>query len=140
MADAVMVELVRDELRRRSDTGGLASRAELREAVGVGASDLEAVLDALRELGEASEVEPDGFSCGVQEPAPTGGAALDEEPEPMPPAERVRVAEFAGGFDAQVMMPRAVANVLDAEALGKLLKAGIDTTPAEETFTFEVTP
>lgn len=148
--DPVMVELVRDEMRRVTDRGELASRAMLRDAVGIGAGDLQAALDALRDAGEASEVEPDGYRLGVEEEAPA--PARVEEPEPgvsLAEAEAgaprrqtaVQIGDYREEYSsAQVTMPRAVADVLDAAALGALLKAGIDTAAAGETFVFEVTP
>lgn len=150
MADRTVVGLVRDELRRITDRGELASRSELQAAVGVGAGDLQAALDVLRDAGEASEVEPDGFRLGLEDddepPARVAGApgVTVEEFEEQPP-RRVTAVQVGGyreeyGGPAQVTMPRAVAAVLDAQALGALVKAGIDTTDAGETFVFEVTP
>lgn len=164
-ADGTIVDLVRDELRRISDRGELASRQVLQEAVGVGAGDLQAALDVLRDAGEATEVEPDGYRLGVEEEAaldvPAAEAGWSGAPEPEPgvtlaeataggvgaaaPLGRRQTAVQIGQYreeysSAQVTMPRAVADVLDAAALGALLKAGIDTAAAGETFVFEVTP
>jgi hypothetical protein len=41
---------------------------------------------------------------------------------------------------ATVTMPRAMVDAIDADALGKILKAGIDAAPDGEAFVFEVTP
>lgn len=154
--DSAIVGMVEDELRRISDRGELASRAVLREMVGLGAADLEQALDALREQGRASEVEPDGFRAGV-EPEPelpdvSGGShsAADAEelreraarwtPPPLKPGEADEPRMLTYAPVAQVTMPRAVAAVLDAEALGQLLKAGIDASAQDAPFIFEVTP
>lgn len=162
--DPVMVGLVRDEMRRVTDRGELASRAMLRDAVGIGAGDLQAVLDELRDHGEASEIEPDGYRLVADGQLAEEDAALAAEVGPrldagLPAHVTVEEAKEAGWEDrrplsavqvggyreeysgaAQVTMPRAVADVLDAAALGALLKAGIDTATPGETFVFEVTP
>lgn len=143
MADEVMVELVRDELQRISDSGQLASRALLREQVGVGARDLDRALDVLRERGEASEVEPDGFRMSREDvqdapDAPPAVAAPQRTGDTRERISRVGDVEFAR--EATVTMPRAMVDAIDADALGKILKAGIDAAPAGLSFVFEVTP
>lgn len=149
MVDPAVVALVGDELRRIADRGELASRSQLQEAVGIGAGDLELALGELRERGEASEVEPDRFGVPVsEEERGVEGDVLPEEqremlPDPLSapgPKERGPEPWRIASHGAQVSMPRAVAGVLDAEALGKLLKAGIETAAADVTFVFEVTP
>lgn len=155
MVDQAVVALVGDELRRIADHGELASRSQLQEAVGIGAGDLELALGELRERGEASEVEPDRFGVPVSEeerdvegdgeghvlPSPEQQREMLPDPLSAPGAkERGPGAWRIASHGAQVSMPRAVAGVLDAEALGKLLKAGIETAAADVTFVFEVTP
>lgn len=153
--DPGVLGLVRDELRRTTDRGDVASRAALQAACGLGGGDLQAALDALRVAGEASEAEPDGFVL-LSEDEP-GAEALLADPdavrelaqqaragwEPLAGRTAIQIGnyreEFAGE-NAQVVMPRAVADVLDAAALGALLKAGISTAPAGARFVFAVTP
>lgn len=151
--DPVMVELVEDELRRASDVGELRSRAALQEALGMGSGDLDRALDALRDRGAVSEVEPDGFRLGVEEPpgvavpdrpgVPEPGVSLAEaeaRAKPRPAGRAVRVGDVEFERVATVTMPRAMIAALDANALGALLIAGIEAAPEGEAFVFEVTP
>lgn len=147
-ADGTIVELVGDELRRLSDTGELATREGLREAVGVGAGDVEAALDALRDRGFASEVEPNAFRWVADDVE----AEIVDETEPEPVEERTLPPE---GTQARARMaaPRqevrekrvtltiAVAKAIGDVGLGNLVLAGI--TEAEDAgvpFVFEVLP
>lgn len=152
VVDGVMVGMVADELRRASDVGELRSRSQLREAVGVGAGDLEAALAALRDAGKATEVEPDAYRLVQEgdlddEPAaaatPEPGLSLAEaEARVRPPAGTQARARMDGApvAGATVTMPRAMVDALDAPALGALLKAGIDSSEPAVSFVFEVTP
>lgn len=147
--DDVMVGMVRDELRRISDTGDLASRALLRERVGIGAGDLERCLTMLRDAGDASEVEPDGYRFTERGEAdvpyvPEPGVSLAEAERAAAPAPRERVAAIGSGssrvefgHDATVTMPRAMVDAMDPQVLGGILKAGIESAEGD-TFVFEV--
>jgi hypothetical protein len=69
MADAVFVGMVGDELTKAADLGETRSRAQRQEAVGIGAGDLDAVLDELRTSGRAVEEAPDEWTTpGVPVP------------------------------------------------------------------------
>lgn len=160
-ADDVQVQMVRDELARISDAGDLASRADLRERVGIGAGDLENVLAQLREQGVATEVEPDGYRLVTDD-----DGALSEDgatPEPgmsLAEAERgttgAAVGAAAGGLgrervtatgqgatriefgrEATVTMPRAMVDAMEPAVLGGILKAGIESADGDS-FVFEV--
>ena len=144
--DPVFVGLVRDELEARSDRGELSSRQELQETVGLGAGDLQAALDVLRERGEASEVEPDGYrlvlpdSPATPEPDITLAEAEARAALPTRASNAARPQEPTRLSAGQVIMPRAMVDRLEADVLGGMLKAGIEASPEGETFTFEVTP
>jgi hypothetical protein len=152
--DEAIVELVRDELERITDTGELASRARLREAVGLGAGDLERALGVLRDRGQASEVEPDGYRLVRDEhdlvpgpgqpvvPEPGVSLAEAEAAKPAGPMTAFQAGDYREEYErsATVTMPRAMVDAIDADALGKILKAGIDAAPDGEAFVFEVTP
>jgi biotin operon repressor len=146
MMDATMTGEVRDELRRISDRGELASRQMLREAVGIGARDLEEALTELREAGEATEAEPDGYRliAGGEEPP-----ADEEEPEEEPEPEQrettlgraVRAVEQRrAGEVKRVTLTLAVAQAVGKEGLGNLVLAGIEEADAAGVgFVLEVT-
>lgn len=152
MADPVHVDLVRDVLRRATDVGEARSRAALQEEVGLGAGDLQGVLDVLFLAGEASEEAPDEIVAAPQgEPVPAREpAAAAPEPGPPRPAEpqpRGPVSAFQAGSyreeyarESTVTMPRAMVDALEAPALGSLLKAGIEAAEEGVPFVFEVTP
>jgi hypothetical protein len=150
MSDAeAIVELVGDELRRISDRGELASRAELQEAVGLGAGDLERALDSLRDRGLASEVEPDGYRYGEGEPSPAPAREVEEPGVSLAQAERAaavvepprRARARDESDEVLVQLPLAVAKALDAAALGGIVNAGIAEAEQDGVpFIFEVTP
>lgn len=81
------VQLVRDELVRATDTGEQRSRAQLQESCGLGAGDLDAALEALRESGEASEVAPDAFEAYPEDVRAARASAAAEPPAAEPAAE-----------------------------------------------------
>ncbi len=148
MAEQFQKEQVLDELARSTDVGETRSRAQLQAACAIGAGDLDEVLRELHQGGLVSQVAPDEWeAAGVGELAATlhdedaappvrAAPRADSRPVGLPPAAGHRSTVTT----AQVSMPRAVADVLDAAALGALLKAGIETTNAREVFVFEVTP
>lgn len=147
--------MVLDELRRATDTGEPRSFAQLQAACGIGSGDLAVVLRELHQGGLVSQVAPgewemidalDEESAGEVDPVeaathpmtfPTAVPAHTLPPLPGPSWAPVSPLTARR---PSVAMPRAVANVLDAAALGALVKAGIDTAVEGETFTFEVTP
>jgi hypothetical protein len=149
--DGVLKGLVVDELRRGSDAGDFRSRAQLQQACGVGAGDLGAILDSLRAEGVASELAPDEWAL-ADSPAAGGEAAAVpevEEEEPGRPGGQWEPPELPGrprvprveGEESRVTLTQGVAGALDEQALGALVKAGIDEAKeASATFVFEVTP
>jgi hypothetical protein len=121
MMDATMTGEVRDELRRISDRGELASRQMLREAVGIGARDLEEALTELREAGEATEAEPEQRET-------TLGRAVRA------------VEQRRAGEVKRVTLTLAVAQAVGKEGLGNLVLAGIEEAEAAGVgFVLEVT-
>lgn len=155
--DVALKGLVRDELARASDIGEARSRTQLREACGIGSGDLEAILAELREEGVATEEAPDEYVLAREEtPASPEVEAEAAAPEPEPSADerrRRRGGREADGSRvtaigpegrvefgyANVTMPKGVLAVLDDEAVGKLVKAGVENA-GDEGFVFEVTP
>jgi hypothetical protein len=150
------VQLVRDELARATDTGEQRSRAQLQQACGLGAGDLDAVLDALRTAGEATEEAPDAWAALSEDvrAARAAAAAAPAEPEAdadvdegedlpgaglpsLAEAERAagRGAPSRGGMlamaEKKVELPWEVANALDEAGLGKMVKAGLDAAKAD---------
>lgn len=144
MADMGLREAVAEELSRASDIGETRSRAQLQASIAIGAGDLEAVLNELREAGEASEVAPGEWEPvmvvdvppGAPEPEPERGVEVDEfeEHEPgMVPADGRLVHRhgvpgrvgYSGVPERAVLLSRAMVESLDAEALGKLVLAGV---------------
>lgn len=137
--DTVLVDMVRDELRRISDTGALASRAQLREAVGLGAGDLEAALGELREAGEATEVEPDGYRLvsGPEElDTDEARAARAEEAEEAPARGDVVMRRTGphtlehDAADVTVTLTMKIAKAVGEQGLGNLVVAGIEEAEA----------
>jgi hypothetical protein len=162
-SEDVLKTMVIDELRRGSESGEGRSRSALREAVGVGAGDLDRILTELREAGEASEQAPDEWILA-------GGSGVeDDEPEPVEePGVSLAEAEAAARSEAghreeaayaaatlpgrprgqaaaaevvRVQLDAAVAAVMESDALGKLVEAGIVKAAERQVgFVFEVTP
>lgn len=153
--DETLVEMVRDELRRISDRGELATRAQMQDAGGVGAGDLDAILTLLREGGELTQVEPDGWRLlneeeQAEQDIPDEAAA---DAVVKSPASTYRQLQDIGAANAEearrqevaavvrVELASAVANALDVEGLGKIVAAGIAEAKARDcAFVFEVTP
>lgn len=146
-------ELAR-ELTIAAEQGETRRFDELREQLGMGHEDLEQALGTLREHGQAVEASPgewrgplmdeleggrpagadddervrvsvpDASEAGEEEePAQAGGAALD----------------FLAPGDATVRLNRAIADALDDESLGKIVKAGLAGS-GDEVFVLEVLP
>lgn len=157
-ADEMVRELER-VLAEAGELGQARTVTELREEVGVGHDDLTAALDVLREHGKAQEVAPGEWS------GPDGGEEMPGEPEPLrvsvpddgaaaawealrrlDGANTHEVAEpgpahagFALG-GANVRLTRAIADELDAAALGQIVKAGLKGVAAKAEFVLEVLP
>lgn len=148
MAEEFAVQMVREELERAGDTSERArTRAQLQAACGVGAGDLEASLDELRVAGLITEVAPGEYEWLSEELREERAGARGEAPAAPEPESRERVTAIGSGNsrvefarDAHVSMPRGVVAVLDGQALGALVKAGIENVADGETFVFEVTP
>lgn len=160
MVSDVLKGLVVDELKRGSDTGEGRSRQQLQEVAGVGAGDLETILADLRLTGTITEQAPDEIVMVDSEEAPDDDDSEDGvAPEPgvslaeaeRGAARRTRETRAIGAIgkgpnrvefvrEATVTMPRAMVDALEADALGKLLKAGIGAADAAQAFVFEVTP
>lgn len=133
-AEAWAVAEVGTILDRKRDQGEMASFAELREETGVGHDDLKDVLDTLRESGQMVEAAPGEFRRPFDDEV-AGGAA---ESRPAPEPDEEPLAEEAPRLGAERPRPRVtspegeclltmgVAKALGAEALGKLVAAGIE--------------
>jgi hypothetical protein len=138
MADetvSVHAGLILDELMRARDENEGLSRAQLQEKLGIGAGDLSAALDSLRETGHAAEEAPDEWWFVVEEtevapgepPAASNGglpslaeaeAASRGEPPPAAPAR-------ARPEDRETVLTTAMVESLEDAALGALVKAGV---------------
>lgn len=143
-----------------AEEGVAVSEAWLQDELGVGRTDLMRMLDTLREHGKAVEVAPGEWGQGdgpaaAEEAAvapvvvqtadvdePEAGVALDD---PRPTsfegaqeyiAEHLRSAPPA----SHVRLSRGMVAALEPDALGKLIRAGIDDVGDGLVFRFEVTP
>lgn len=145
-------------LAEAGDLGRTRSFESLREELGLGHNDLTEAIDTLREVGKAVEVAPGEWS------GPNG----DESGEPEPlrvsvpevaESERLDAAAAAlrrrdggqayeaavasgliGGPETTVRLTRAIADELDAAALGQIVKAGLKGVDATVPFVLEVQP
>lgn len=147
--DAVQLGLVRDALQRASDVGETCSREQLQRECGIGAGDLDVVLTKLREDGDASEVEPDGWRLGIDDAAPDvtpePEMSLDEAeaaaaggPAPIPGRPRQAPPE---GEDVRVEMSLMVAQAVGKEGLGGIVEAGIaEAQEKGASFVFVIEP
>lgn len=163
MGDQPVHEMSREVQRLlvvAKDSGEPASEALLQEECGLGHDDLHGVLDQLREHGMAEEVAPGEWQAPSDRvPARALEVEVPDEPDDRVEAARAAMRErdemssevqrllgsraggssFAGA--PTVRLTTAIANALDAEALGKLVKAGIDEATAhDQPFTLEVAP
>lgn len=149
-AEGWAIDAVANELALARDGGEMRSVSALQEACGVGHEDLMAVLDVMRERGSAVEAAPgewrQPFEDEVAPPAAEDEPQAPEAPAGMSLAEAERAAAVAAPAftraavgEATASLPRAMADVLDAAAIGSLVKAGIDSCPVGQTFVFEVT-
>lgn len=125
--------------------------AQLREELQIGHDDLMTALSTLSEHGKAHEEAPGFWTGGADEdrgPVVVSVAAPADEPDGSEAAavaldrldrrEAPALAEYATAGPT-IRLTVAVANALDAESLGKLVKAGIDEAVAEHRdFTLEV--
>lgn len=143
------LDAVRDSLQRASDVGETRTRAALQNEVGIGAGDLQGVLDELRQRGELTETAPGEYETLTEElraeraAARAPASAAEEEPPPRARAAAARLAAPPSADDemVEVALSRGVAGALDEAALGKLIKAGLDESAEKQTgFRFEVAP
>lgn len=137
-----MVREIARELEVAGEQGQTMSVAALRDHFELGHDDLLEALDALREHGQAVEAAPGEWR----------GPMADELPQPEPPRVRVSVADeeppereplprgtLLSSSGATVRLTPGVADALNAEALGAIVKAGIEEAKAlGEPFVLEV--
>jgi hypothetical protein len=142
-------------LTAAAERGESCSVGGLREEMDVGTAELSAMLDTLREHGKAVEEAPGEWR----------GPLMDEIDAAAPAAEPLRVVVNADvpeareveeipiprgrtewttmgyeqGSQPTVRLTRAIAEALDADALGKLVKAGLEDV-GDGVFVLEVTP
>lgn len=142
-----------------AEQGEPISEGRLREELGVGHDDLRGMLAQLSDRGMASEVAPGSWTAGVAEaesmPEPVV-VSVAERAEASPrladaPDARQGRGERQGRdieqwlqagvmVDATVRITRGIAHALDAEALGKLLLAGLADTGDDDVFVLEIVP
>lgn len=137
-------------LTRAADSGGPVSLAAMQEELGVGHDDLSVMLDQLREQGIAAEVAPGEWSQAVGTPAPAAERAQAESPDgrvtvTVPDAsdgepEIGSGVTFSPYVDPDVRLTRAIAEKLSDEALGQLVKAGLEDAGTDGPFLLEITP
>lgn len=144
-----------------ADSGETRSVAGLQEELGMGRSDLMGALDVLREHGKAITVAPDEWSGpGVEDMPPESADAgpvrvsvsddedggeraveyfrrQDGQLEPLPDGE-ARRWHTIGAAGPTVRLTRAIADALDPEAIGKIVKAGLESADGDR-FILEVT-
>lgn len=139
-----------------SDLGEARSFASLREELGIGHEDLEAALGVLREHGKAQELTPgewsgpDGDALEPEHVAEADRVVVsvpesDSESDTRAPADAASQSPPGPGvlsWEPTVRLTMAIAQSLDAQALGALVKAGIDdaATRFGEVFVLEVLP
>jgi hypothetical protein len=147
------VDEVRDELMRATDAGETRTRADLQASCGIGASDMDAVLNTLRERSVASEVAPGEWELvadDVREArvAARAPAPATEEPEPEPAAGAIEPPRLPREFEppesplpvtSAVRITTAMLDALDDASLGALVRAGVVGAGGQR-FTFEVLP
>lgn len=130
-----------------AETGEPREFASLREELAIGHDDMQKALDTLREHGKAQEVAPgmwSGPEAGAVSVPPAPVVVSAPEPEPLADLDEGyadAATREAMRFDVAptVRLTVAIANALDPDALGKLVKAGIEeASAAGETFTLEV--
>lgn len=127
-----------------AEQGEPISEGRLREELGVGHDDLRGMLAQLSDRGMASEVAPGSWTAGVAEaesmPEPVV-VSVAERAEASPRLADAPDALQAGVMvDATVRITRGIAHALDAEALGKLLLAGLADTGDDDVFVLEIVP
>lgn len=138
-------------LRLATDQGATREFASLREEFEVGHDDMEAMLDLLRTHGKAVEDAPGEWRApyddeGVDDDDPEVEAGLrvsaetDESAQPAAAAQPGEAQRwgFAGAMLPHVRLTRSIAAALEAEALGRLVLAGIADT--DGVFVLEVVP
>lgn len=160
--EAWALDEVRTALQRARDEGRGMSRSELQQECGIGTNDLEETLDTLRERGEARQQDPDTFEAVLAEDRSSAARPAHEdaeepvaeepdEPELPPVRDRLAAArreraqlaaEQRRGeeLDAprrEVKLSHAMVESLQADALGELVKAGLEDG---ETFVLIVEP
>lgn len=137
-----------------AETGESREFGTLREELAMGHDDLTQALNVLREHGKAHEESPGCWTGGSDD---AGGPVVVSVPDPAEPHEenggaaalerfdrargepRPFTSESAAVAGATIRLTVAVANALDAESLGKLVKAGISEAVEQELpFTMEV--
>lgn len=129
-----------------ADRGEPVPFAELQEALGVGHSDLEGMLDQLRIRGMASEAAPGEWTGaapgggGASESASRVEVSVPDEEELGEPVglEGLHRAMAEAAARPTVRLTRAIAEALGDEALGQLVKAGLGDTPDGEPFWLEI--
>lgn len=144
-----------------AETGETMTRARVQDEFQVGAGDADGMLSALREHGKAVEVAPGEWRGPTQDeldrapaepervvvdvPDENGdGAGTDDVMAQLQAGGRgggwtgARVAQVLG--EPTVRLTRGIAEALDAEAVGKLVKAALDGLEEGEIFVLEVTP
>lgn len=142
---------VGNALDRARDDGEPATTGALREQVGIGHEDLQDVLSALRERGEAVEAAPGEWRRPFEDEQATQRAAATEaadgeedggvdEPSTAAPARGARRgAVMVATEDGQVVLTAKVLAALDAETIGKIVQAGVEDA-GEDVFTLTVRP
>lgn len=160
-------EQVRLKLVERTEQGEPITEAELREELGIGHDDLTGVLTVLRERGDATNVAPaewrapyesereeaaaddaataaldhfDGKNGPAEEEDGAPASSRGEEPieRTPPPARDGRVIVAEAG---NVTLTAKVLAAMDAETIGKLVKAGVEeASDASLPFIFRVEP
>jgi hypothetical protein len=143
------------ELTVAAESGEPMTLAAVQESLGVGHDDAVGALETLREHGKAVEVAPGEWSGPTQDELDAAAASsveatprvvvradVPEEAEDVP--RRARAPAGAEGIltlaEPTVRLTMAIAEALDADAIGKLVKAAIAGTEAGEVFILEITP
>lgn len=133
-----------------ADTGDRVTLAQVREEFGVGHEDALALLGELRANGKAIEVAPgeweapsgiEGVTMPVDESVAEPARVVVSTPDLEPPPARGAQGVFVGGPAVPtVRLTMAVAEALNAEALGQVVKAALGGLEDGEAFYLEVAP
>lgn len=135
---------------RRSTGEAGAALDDLQQAAGVGPQDLADALEVLRQQGRVGEVEPgvwelrgpvpdrDDDEPEPQVAAPATASAASPAPGALDGGRRPRDTQLPPRAEPDVRLTRAMVTSMGAEALGKLILAGVEDPQAAGGFVLRI--